>query len=248
MELTKEDKLLIAKTEDMKYRSEKTYSPVSGPFLDMRQRSIIQGYFRGEKDLFFVGGYEDAERVMPVFCEYEVPEEDLVSAVRVTLPKGAMKLSHRDYLGSLTGLGITREKTGDILVCDGGADIVLAPEIVPFVLNEYDQVRREHVQVREISLSELRLSEARVEVMTCSVSSLRIDNVVSAVFSLARAKAAEAIRQGLVFVNGIEILKNDHRVSEGDKIVLRKKGKAIVHETGDTNRKGRIIIKIERYM
>ena len=248
MELTKEDRLLIAKTEDLRYRSEKTYSPVTGPFLDMRQRSMVQEHFRGAKDLAFIGGHEDAERVMPVFCEYEVPEEDLIKAVRVTLPKGAFKLSHRDYLGSLMGLGITREKTGDILVYDTGADIILDPGILDFVLNEFTKVRNEHVQVSEIPLSELHVSDTDAESVRCFVSSLRLDNVVSAVFCVSRTKASDAIRQGLVFVNDLETLKADHRISDGDKIVMRRKGRAIVRETGDTSRKGRIIVKVDRYM
>ena len=248
MELTKEDNLLISKLEDLKYRAEDMYIPVSGPFLDMRQRSLAAKRFRGAGNLYFLGGYEDAERTMPVFYEYEPDEGELVKAVRVVLPKGARKLTHRDYLGSLMGLGITREKTGDILVGDSGADILLAPEILSFVLTEFTKAGRENLSVSEIALTELDIGNVNIESVRCSVSSMRLDNCLSGVFNLARGKAQDAIREGLVFVNNIEMNKNDFRMNAGDKLVLRGKGKAVIKEVGETNRKGRIIIKIDKYM
>ena len=248
MEVSKEDNLLISKLEDLKVKAEDNYAPFAGPFLDMRQRSLVEKRFRGTDDLYFFGGYEEAERVLPVFSEYEPDEADFIKAVRVTLPKGARKLTHRDYLGSLLGLGISREKTGDILVGENGCLILLAPEILSFVLLEYTKAGHENLTVSEIALSELDTGNINVESIRCSVSSMRLDNCLSGVFNLARGKAQEAVRQGLVFVNNIEMTKNDHRIKEGDKLVLRGKGKAVITKTGDTNRKGRIIINIDKYI
>jgi len=47
-----------------------------------------------------------------------------------------------------------------------------------------------------------------------TVASLRLDNVLSSAFSLSRAKAAEAIRTGLVFVNSAPAEKTDLQVME----------------------------------
>ena len=75
-----------------------------------------------------------------------------------------------------------------------------------------------------------------------TVASLRLDSIVSSAFALSRAKAAEAIRRGIVSVNSVEALKVDQEISEGDRIVVRGKGKAVLAEAGGRSRKDRVIV------
>ena len=81
-----------------------------------------------------------------------------------------------------------------------------------------------------------------------TVASLRLDNVIASAFQLSRAKAADAIRAGIVFVNSMQVEKPDMQVEEGSKLVLRGKGKAFLREVGGRTRKDRITIIIERYV
>ncbi|MBR5741246.1 MAG: RNA-binding protein, partial [Firmicutes bacterium] len=64
---------------------------------------------------------------------------------------------------------------------------------------------------------------------------------------LARGTVQEAIRRGLVFVNSREATKPDKLLAEGDKIVLRGKGKAVLTEVGQKTKKDRIFIRLMRY-
>jgi RNA-binding protein YlmH len=81
------------------------------------------------------GGYEEAERRMLVCIPADLPlsaeeaTEGLIRVLRVTKPAISRDLSHRDYLGSILGLGIERRLTGDILVRPDGADIFIVPDI-----------------------------------------------------------------------------------------------------------------------
>ena len=77
------------------------------------------------------------------------PPKAFFEVLRVKKPAISRELSHRDYLGSMLGLGIDRRVTGDILVRDDGADIIIVPEIADFLLDEYVQVGRTHVS-REV--------------------------------------------------------------------------------------------------
>ena len=72
--------------------------------------------------------------------------------------------------------------------------------------------------------------------------------MISSAFRLSRAKAAEAIRSGLVFVNSMQTEKPDAKVEQGDKLVFRGKGKAYLREIGGQTRKDRTYILIERYI
>ena len=65
---------------------------------------------------------------------------------------------------------------------------------------------------------------------------------------MARGKAQEFIKQGLVSVNGRQILKADAEVCEGDRISMRGKGKAILSQVGGKSRKDRIVVTITRFL
>ncbi len=221
-------------------------------FLDSHEQSLASRLLHMSPDVetLLWGGYDDAERRILVClpksypCEYD----HLLSIIRVTIPKGARKLTHRDYLGSVLNLGIERRLIGDILVRDSGADIICLSEIVDFIQNEYRQIGRNEIETRAVSLDEVLIPEQRREIIKDTVPSLRLDNVISSAFRISRGNAVTAIKAGLVSINHIESTKPDARVEAGARLVLKGKGKAILASVGGESKKGRTYIVIERYM
>ncbi len=248
----KEEKMLLAAASDRLRQCEEQYIPTRSDFLDMHQRSLVESMLKNEKHdcrVEFFGGYDDAERVVCCFLpDYASEESDSGLAVaRVSVTPGGRQLTHRDYLGSLLGLGIKREKTGDIIVRPDGADIVIAEELSDFILFNYDKAGRTSLSVEILPIDQLYITEKRFRESEDTVASLRLDNVISSAFGISRSRAAEAIKKGIVFVNNIECLKVDKDVTEGDKLVLRGKGKAYLTEIGGTSRKGRVYVKFRVY-
>ena len=168
--------------------------------------------------------------------------------LRVTKPAMSRALSHRDYLGSILGLGIERRLTGDILVRDDGADIFIVPEIADFLLREYHQAGRAAVKTGVVAAGDVIIPELRCEIIKDTVSSVRLDSVVSSAFRISRNTAAEAVRSGLVSVDHAECLKVDAKVEEGSVLVLKGKGKAILEEIGNESKKSRTWIRIKRFV
>ena len=185
---------------------------------------------------------------LPDYTSLEDASKDALKVIRVKSKEGGRTLRHGDYLGSLTGLGVSRSKIGDILVNEGGADIIVSSEIVEFLMTNYAKAGRNYLSLSEHELSELELPENSRLTVKDTVASLRLDNIVSSAFGLSRAKAQEAIKRGIVFVNSIEQTKVDVQIDEGDKIVLRGKGKVLVKEIGNRTRKDRIFMEFERYV
>lgn len=265
------DELLIARLEDKIQQAADNYMMTAGDFLDMHQRKVAEDFCKSRKlpvRWLFYGGYEEAERCMPVFLpDYiDVPAVDengnmtvpgeiaeLVKVIRVSVPKGGRVLTHRDYLGSLLALGLDREVTGDILVrqpdekTGGGADIIVETGVAEFIEMNYDKAGRASLSVSVLPIEALDRGTQNIVSKHDTVASLRLDNIVSSAFALSRAKAAEAIRRGIVSVNSVEALKVDQEVSEGDRIVLRGKGKAVLTEAGGRSRKDRIIVNFSIY-
>lgn len=247
----KEDDLLLAGIEDKIRQSIDNYIVTNTTFLDMRQRTLAEAKCRQHKGLryCFYGGYDDAERTVAMFLpDYaELEEYNPLALLRIA-QNGHRPLSHRDYLGSLMGLGIKREIIGDILVRDNGADIVIIKEMGDFLLYNYEKAGRTSLKAEIVPIGELILPEILFEEKRDTVASLRLDNVVASAFSMSRGRAAEAIESGLVFVNGLQSEKSDRQIKEGDKLVLRGKGKILLKAVGGVTKKDRISIVIQKYV
>jgi len=247
----KEDSILLAGIEDKIEQCLNHYIVTNTTFLDMRQRTLAEGLlrqFKGQRYCFY-GGYEDAERTVAVFLpDYAELEDNNPLALLRVKQDGRKELSHRDYLGSLMGLGIKREMIGDILVRNDGADIVILNEMADFLLYHFENAGRISLTAEIVSIQEILVPESRFEEKRDTVASLRLDNVISSAFSLSRGKAAEAIASGLVYVNGLQTEKADRQIKEGDRLVLRGKGKILLKAVGGVTKKDRSSIIIQKFL
>lgn len=174
-----------------------------------------------------------------------------LSLLRVHIPAKSAeykKLSHRDYLGSVLGLGLERKVIGDIIVCEDGADISVSRPIAEFLELNLKQIGRVNVSCEILPIEELRTAEIKTQRKNDTVASLRLDNIVSSAFNLSRAKAQDAIRRGEVNVNQNECTRTDYEVKLNDKVSLRHFGKVMLSEIGGESRKGRICITIEKFI
>ena len=254
MEITKDDKMLMAAAEDKFHQAAQQYRTIYTNFLDLHQRSLIEKQWadmgRGSQEIrcVFWGGYEDAERKVLFFLpDYlqEVPTDE-ITVVKADFAKG-VKLAHKDFLGSALGLGIKRENTGDILICESFAQIFILPILADFFLTNYTNAGRQNISCSIISTDEITLPLQQTELKTVTLASLRGDCIVSALFSISRSKASELIEKGRVFVNDVPFLKPDRPLNSGDKVKVTKSGRAYIEEIGGTSRKGRIFVTFKVY-
>lgn len=229
-------------------------------FLNLNELNILH---TTPKDSFPVpyrtfGGYDPSERQMAVFLPdafYMYMDED---AIRDSYPisilrikplqeKFAEELTHRDYLGALLNLGITRAKTGDILIHDKEAYVFVHRELAEFLTKELTRVRHTTVQAQEVENTDFDW-EPKYEEIKGTVASVRLDSLLSLAFSSSRSKLTALIEGGRVYVNGKLITSNGYHVKDGDIISVRQMGRfrydGIVSET----KKGRYYVRIRKYI
>ena len=249
------DKLIISKIQDRINQCRQGDYVTSTAFLDSHEQALAKSLVSqsGDVDLLLYGGYEDAERRILICMPHGYAEftdlSQFFSVLRVEPLTSDRSLSHRDYLGSLMGLGIERKLIGDILVHSrNGADIIILNDISDYLLKEYTKVGRTDVRCSLVPLSEIRLPERNVNILRDTVPSLRLDNVLGTAFKLSRSNAVTAIKSGLVSVDHVECLKPDAKLQEGSVIVLKGKGKAILKEVAGESKKGRTWVLIERFI
>ena len=246
-----EDKLLLARIWDKYEQMERRGIPTATAFLSPREQTMAQALLntaRVHTGYRFDGGFEDAERKLILFLpEWAETSEDEPIFVRAVFHGSDSTLTHRDILGSLMGLGITREKVGDILISPHSADVAVAPQLTEFLLREWDSAGRVRLSVSLIQRHELLCPQTTVTQVSDTVSSLRLDAVVSAAFSMSRGKAAELIAAGRVSLDHMPCTKSDKSVGQNSTITARGFGKAVVRECSRVSKKGRIILIIDRY-
>lgn len=258
-----EDSVLLSKAEDRMLKCINDYVVTSTSFLDICQQSVLNTKFTVSDGVnaVFYGGYDTSERNILVFSPdflglsdfdltesyfRENPDDNPLTVLRL-MKDSFSSATHRDYLGALMGLGIKREMIGDIIVNENGADIIVVRTISSFIKNELKSVGRASVAVNEIDFSELSGNINNIREDIINISSMRIDNVISACFRLSRSESANAIASGSVYVNSMQILKADKKVNIGDKIVYRTKGKVVLKEVSGVSKKGRNFFKIDVY-
>lgn len=248
-----DEKLCEAKLRDAFNIALKNREKRASNFLDPREQQIAEEVARNfpGAGFYFEGGYEEAERkILVVYPEYleDEPYNLPLEALRITPKDPDEHPGHRDYLGSILGLGISREKVGDILVSKTGADVILKQEVVEFVGLNLVKVGGTPVTVEEISIREILQPERKFKEIKSTVASLRLDAIASLAFGLSRSKMAPFIKGENMKLNFKVVKDPSTPVKEGDVISGARLGRAKVVEIGGQSKKGRIYVKVHKYM
>lgn len=252
-----EERVALARVLDQLERCASRSIPTHTHFLTPALRGAAEELVAaaGHPPHRFFGGYEGAERTVCVFLppwqeedDWPLSEEDVPLAALEASFRPGEDLTHRDILGGLMGIGLTRERVGDILMGEGRAQIVALPDSAPIILSQFSQAGRCRLTLRPIPLGELTPPPAQVKEVRDTVATLRLDAVASSGFSMSRGKMGELISAGRVSLNHRACTKGDKAVAEGDTITCRGLGKCVLKAVGGQSRKGRVAIVLERYL
>lgn len=252
------ERLLISKIIDKIKFCETKNKIQTTHFLDQMEQKLVEDFLKSQKitNYLYTGGLKQAERKMLIIYPEKLREiisninlNEYINAIRITLPnemKG--EYLHKNYLGGLMKLGINREKIGDIVVDENGADILIMPEMEKFLLNNIPSLTRfSKSKIEKISLEDLRQIEIKKEIIKITVASMRIDNIVAELAKCSRGKANEILEQERVLVNYEIIKKSSKEIKEKDNITIRGKGRFVISNIVGNSRKGRIFIEVEKF-
>lgn len=213
-------------------------------FLDPYEQelavSILNTYDKIQYELD--GGYNYAER--KVICIFPFYEENFNSDVKILEISGEVG-SHRDILGSMLGLGVVREKLGDILVFDDKAYVFIKSSLLEFFLFNLKTVGRNKVSVKEVTKDEFILPEPEYIEKSITVSSLRLDAFLAGALNYSRSKARDLVVSGRVNVDFREEINPATEVSEGAIVSVRGFGRIIFDNLQGKTRKGKYFINIK---
>ncbi len=216
-------------------------------FMSPREQEIIQSLV-GEKRARFSGGTSDAERKRCLLVAMGLENDTLADfAIKILRMKYAAKFSsitHQQVLGTLMSLGVDRSKFGDIYLQEGFVDIIVCKDFADYIVNHVDRIGKSAVQMKEISMSELAPVTDQWNEKRVTVSSMRLDVILSEVLNLSRQKSQTVIEQGKVRVNWQSIENKSAELTQGDLISVRGFGRLkILSVEGQTKKaKWRVLV------
>ncbi len=228
--------------EELAKRADERCYTTYTEFLNMEEQSELLS-LRLEVPFKLYGGYDGAERRIAAFgydCE-SAPFPITYIKIEPSAKKFADKLTHRDFLGSLMGLGLKREVLGDILIHDSTGYLMCLDSVAEYIAGNLDKVR--HTSVKCTVVNELPGDvQSEPEEQQKIVASLRIDVLAAAVYNLSRSAVKELFTQRKVFVNS-RLCENFSLVpKEGDIISVRGKGRFKLGEVLGKTKKNRVIV------
>ncbi len=195
------------------------------------------------------GGFKDAERCIACFGDREIFNNNSDYPIDCILIKPVSRkfadnLTHRDFLGSLMGLGIRREVLGDIIISENCGYLFCLNTITDYIVQNLTQVR--HTTV-ECSVTNKIPKDAlpQPENNEIIVSSERLDVIVAAIYKMSRSQVLSLFLTEKVFVNGVVKTSPSTTVNIGDKISVRGLGRFIYNGVLRRTKKDRLVISVD---
>jgi RNA-binding protein YlmH len=224
------------------------HKPQLTSFVNPREQAIIQAVAKAHSAVTVSawGGYEDAERkrvfiapdyLTPSFEDYQLTLLGIEEAKPETI-------SHRDVLGSILGLGIKREKVGDILISGHAIQVIIAREMESYIRFNLNKVGKTAVKTTVLNWENLRPASEPWERRMVTVSSLRLDAVLAPCVHMSRTKALGLIKGGKVQVNWKVEDSPAAPLDEGDILSVKGYGRFQVLEVVGRTRKDNIILHL----
>lgn len=240
------------------------------PFLTMRERRRAERilHAQGMHDAYwFWGGHATSERaclfLLPDYLTAILPEdaterdvalkeylEQEISNAVVSLSvkgSGFRKLTHRDYLGAVLGLGIERDAIGDIAVQNEHEAILFCPRtLAAFLTGELTKVGSDTVKCRECVIDETFTDGKQYRPISDTVASARLDCVVAALCNLSREAAQNIVRSGVVEVDFEPEERVDAILEPPVTLSVRGHGRFVLRSFDGETKKGRLRLRADQ--
>ena len=126
----------------------------------------------------------------------------------------------------------------------GTTDIVATPHFMRGRFEvEYNEVLKKVEELKEISREDIIYNPPTVKDISFTVSSIRIDCIISGLYNISRQESAKLINNEKVQINYEKITSCSKEIKSGCLISVRGKGRSQITNIGDLTKKGKIKVQ-----
>ena len=224
------------------------YRPILTDFLNPRERLIIKALLHHNLPISFssYGLFQTSERQRGIFFpDYFQPQpaDFALSLLEISYASKFSQLRHSQILGALLGNGLKRSVIGDIVTDGQRWQVVVEQQVVDFLQLDIVQIGKTKVRLQLINFEDAIEPKIAWQQLTMTVSSLRIDNLVSSTFQLSRAKAKELFTNGKVQLNWRLADQPQTELQQEDLVSVRGFGRFKLAKIGNFSKRGRLHVE-----
>lgn len=223
-----------------------THREFSSFFLNPFEIRVIKDIARVNNiDIVFVSPNEDSERKIFISNPYSpyINSKDYFAVLEFN----HKNIAHPDVLGALMNLGLERNDIGDIYIGDGICEFAVLEKDKNFVKFNLGKIKNEGIKLEFKEDNTMKSLDIEYDDFMGFVSSLRLDNIISEIINLSRAKAKTMINRKMVKLDYQTIENPSREVKEGSLISIRSYGRFIFDEIKGLSKKGNYHIKYRKY-
>ena len=241
-----EVKKTINKFLDGLVSMEKNYKDifVSNFFTPLEFKYVKRILANIDLDFDIIFSDDDYERKFLIFYRDNYSLSEYLETLRF---KDISGIEHRNILGSITHLGINREKVGEIIKVDDYWYVYCLKPIGTFLFSNGLRFAGQDLKLEILNENFIPSNFRKFEDEKIIVSSLRLDCFVKELARTSREIAQKFIKSGNVNLNYDECKDFDKKINENDIISIRKEGKFKVDSLGGLTKKNKYVVNIKRY-
>ena len=241
-----EVKKTINKFLDGLVSMEKNYKDilVSNFFTPLEFKYVERILANIDLDFDIIFSDDDYERKFLIFYRDNYSLSEYLETLRF---KDISGIEHRNILGSITHLGINREKVGEIIKVNDYWYVYCLKPIGTFLFSNGLRFAGQDLKLEILNENFIPSNFRKYEDERIIVSSLRLDCFVKELARTSREIAQKFIKSGNVNLNYDECKDFDKKINENDIISIRKEGKFKVDSLGGLTKKNKYVVNIKRY-
>lgn len=222
------------------HKKEKVRDGKSSGFLNLQEQKYLKRELEKEHITYQVYAYfGNEERVIfskhrPRIALFQIETNET--------------LTHQMILGSFYGMQIDDKILGDILSYHGAYYIYMDASYQDYFKENFRKVGKYNVTLKQCHLHDLDGYEKRFESISISVSSMRLDAVVSRITGYSREKVKSLFQENAIVYLDEICYTGKAALKEGDTFSIRKFGKYRVCKKGPTTKKGNFYLELSKYL
>ena len=228
---------------------ENQYAPYVTDFLNPREAYILKTLIGKKNDIKYstYGGYENSERQCAVIYPsyFEPKQEDFeIALYEIKYPIKFGSLSHGKILGTMMSTGIKREFIGDIITDGQKWQVLIKESMANYVISQIEKIGSFGVRFEKLPYTDILVPINEWQDESLTISSLRIDNIISSVYNVSRQRAKQVIEAKRVKINWVENERVDYLVDYLDIISVRGLGRIQIMEQQGKTKKEKVRLNI----
>jgi RNA-binding protein YlmH len=236
------DKILLAERINKTVYSSEFYPPSIWT-------NLIKASDKFDVNIIAYGVFEEAEKRMIAMSKIKFDDYP-VRLLKITNGSNFIKLKHSDYLGAVMALSIKRNKFGDFIVSENSCYFPAFNEVCDFIKANLLSVGKCpcSIQILDKTMDKELLPKIMLNETIINSTSLRLDCIIAAICNISRNKATELINSKKVLVNFEPITQKDFNVEFKTILTIRGYGKYKIEGQAGSTLKGKIKLKVEKYI